>query len=1302
MTASPGAVILHVDDYPAGRHWVSQVLRRHGFAVVEATNGADALRLVHDQPDLVLLDVNLPDMHGFEVCRQIKADPASAGIPVLHLSSTAVEARDQVAGLQSGADGYLAAPVDPDVLVATIQAFVRARRAERVLRVQHAVARALAEAAGQDEVGPAILRAIGETMAWTWGALWEVDRPADLLRCTQTWQAPGVDLTDFATVSRNLTFALGVGLAGQVWSSGAPRWVADVRQESGFVRREVADRAGLRGACWFPVTDGAAILGVLEFFARAIAPPDDALIAAMAALGSQMGQVLQRKRAEATVRRERDFSDALLDTVGSLVLVLDRTGRIVRFNRACEMTTGYASAEVMGRPIWDTLLPAAEAEAVRGVFDRLLAGDFPNQFENHWVTRDGQHRLIAWTNTALLDSAGAVAYVIPTGIDVTEQRRSEMALRESEERFRATFDQSAVGIAHIRPDGRWLRMNQCLCDFLGYSREDLVDLTFQDVTHPEDLPADLALLERLLAGEIDSYVLEKRYIRRDRTIVWGHLTRSVVRDRTGAASYFISVVQDISDRVQAQTRLGARERQQAAAAALGQRALAVDDLAPLLQEAAARVADTMGVEYAVVLELQADGSALGVQAGVGWRDGLVGEAVVDAGGDSEVAYTLRSAEPVIVADLSRDQRFDGSPLLREHGIVAGISVVVAGRDRTFGILGAYTRERRTFTTDEVIFLQTIANVLGIAIERTQAEADRAESLAREEAARAQAEVEARYRGLLEAAPDAIVTVGADGAIALLNSQAEAMFGYRREELIGQPIEVLLPERFRERHVGYRTAYATKPHTRPMGVGYELYSRRKDGSEFPVEISLSPLKSAGGLLITSVIRDVSERKRAEAEREGLLIRAQTARAEVESAHRRVSFLADASRILSGSLDHEVTLETLARLAIPSFADMCQVDLIDSDGTVRRAIGAHVEASKEELLHQMQRLYPYDRRSPHPVLTVLETGQAAYFAGAPDSIVVSGARDATHLAMLRELAPRSIIIVPLVSRQNILGVISFAWCQPGRRYWPEDLALAEELARRAALAVDHARLYQLAQSAQSEAERRAAQMAEMNHLIAHDVRQPITIARIHSTLLKTAAERGDFDRVVVGAQAIDVATRRLDAMLRDLVDSAQLESGRVRIERELIELSTFLSETLQRLGGTLDVQRVRMEVREPVITSADPNRLERILGNLISNALKYGDSSSEVVVGVYRGEDEVLLLVADQGPGIAPEDLPHLFERGFRTAESAGKAEGLGLGLYITRMLVEAHGGRIWAESELGTGTTFYVALPHREVRETVRV
>jgi PAS domain S-box-containing protein len=313
--------------------------------------------------------------------------------------------------------------------------------------------------------------------------------------------------------------------------------------------------------------------------------------------------------------------------------------------------------------------------------------------------------------------------------------------------------------------------------------------------------------------------------------------------------------------------LTVRMRQQAAVADLGQRALKEDDLSMLMEETVARIAQTLEVEYVKVLELLPHKNTLLLRAGTGWKSGSVGRATVGTEKNSQAGYTLLSNEPIIVEDLRAESRFDGPQLLHDHGIISGMSVIIQGSDRPFGVLGAHTASRRTFTRDDAYFLRSAANVLAAAIERRQVEdalRHKTEELTALNATLEQrvAERATTVERLFEAAPDAKVLVNDAGTIERVNSQTETLFGYQREELLGQPVEILLPESLREQHPEHRLNYYTEPRIRPMGANLDLYGRRKDGTNFPVDIMLSPLQMDQERLVIAAVRDITERKQAE--------------------------------------------------------------------------------------------------------------------------------------------------------------------------------------------------------------------------------------------------------------------------------------------------------------------------------------------------------------------------------------------------------------------------------------------------------
>ncbi len=399
--------------------------------------------------------------------------------------------------------------------------------------------------------------------------------------------------------------------------------------------------------------------------------------------------------------------------------------------------------------------------------------------------------------------------------------------------------------------------------------------------------------------------------------------------------------------------------------------------------------------------------------------------------------------------------------------------------------------------------------------------------------------------------------------------------------------------------------------------------------------------------------------------------------------RLRFLAEASRLLAESMDYETTLKTVARLAVPDMADWCVIDLLQADGALARVAVEHRDPVRREAAHRLREFFPPSVDATSGPMHVARTGRTEFEPAIADPVLRQFAPEPERVRLLRELGMHSYISVPLATRDRTLGSITFFTEQP-RTFHADDVVMAEDLARRAATAIDHARLYE-------EATRAARGRDEMLAVVTHDLRTPLS-AIITAAALQLAASGNENSRSMRAyAETIERSAQHMNRLIRDLTDLGQIDAGRFAIEPAPHDVSLLLrhvADTLQPVAA-----RQRSEIRLDVAGSVPPvvcdgDRVIQVLSNLVSNAIKVGAPS--ITIRVERRGPVILFTVSDTGPGIAPRDLPFMFDRYWRAA--AAHYKGTGLGLPISKGIIDAHSGRIWVESQLGAGTRFFFTLP----------
>ncbi len=358
------------------------------------------------------------------------------------------------------------------------------------------------------------------------------------------------------------------------------------------------------------------------------------------------------------------------------------------------------------------------------------------------------------------------------------------------------------------------------------------------------------------------------------------------------------------------------------------------------------------------------------------------------------------------------------------------------------------------------------------------------------------------------------------------------------------------------------------------------------------------------------------------------------------------------------------------------------MVEEGDKVERLTVAHRDPSKAEACAKLAKLSLSSRNTLGR--SAIETGQSQLFSELTPEFLRAAAASPEHLALLEELAPRSAIAAPLVSTSGVLGALVLASSQPGR-YQPRDVALATELARRAAIAIENARLYEAAQLATQARDEALA-------IVAHDVRNPIATIHLAATMLEREFAKAETpDRAHV--QVILRAAKRANRLIQDLLDITRIEGGALSLAREPIIPKQVVAEAWEmlRLVASAASTALDLDVSEdlPPIW-ADHHRLLQVFENLIGNAIKFTPHGGRVTIGAAPGPDEVVFSVRDTGPGIPVDDQPRVFDR-FWQAQRADR-KGAGLGLPICRGIVEAHGGRIWVESTAGEGSTFSFTVP----------
>jgi two-component system NtrC family sensor kinase len=677
------------------------------------------------------------------------------------------------------------------------------KRTERRLAAQHATTKVLAESATLNEATPRILEAICESLGWELGAIWREDKSDGTLHCVETWHRPGTDLAEFEALTRRTQFSTGSGLPGRVWRTQQPAWIADVTQDSNFPRAPIAARAGVHGAFGFPILLKDELLGVIEFFSREIRKPDDDILHMMSSIGSQIGQFIERRRAEAALRDSEQRLQSILDNATAVIYAKDRQGRYILINRQFERLFHVTRQQVVGKTDYD-FFPQAMADAFTANDRQVLEATRALEFDEVAPQDDGVHAFLS-IKFPLSDDAGEPYAVCGISTDITDRKRAEEALKHERYLLHTLMENVPDAIYFKDAESRFIRINRALAEKDGLiDPSQAIGKTDFDFFAGEHAQRAFDDEQRVMHTGQPMVGKEEKETWPDGSVTWVLTTKLPLRDALGNTVGTFGISRDITNRKRAEQALRDSE-------ALYHSLVESLPLNVIRKDAEGRVT------FCNSLFCKSMSATL---------DQLVGKTDHDLFPQSLADKYRRDDEQVMgTGDVLETVEAHETPR-GDHLYVHVLKCPV--RDAQGEIVGT-----------QVMFWDVTA---------------------RKRAEDAVQNSERRYRQFTEGSQDAIVVANQEGIITLFNPSAQKTFGYDEAEMLGQPVTRLMPEQFYE---AFRAGFARFLKTRdPQVVGrtIEMRGLRKNAEIFPLDISLTALDVPEGVSFLAAIRDTTERHR----------------------------------------------------------------------------------------------------------------------------------------------------------------------------------------------------------------------------------------------------------------------------------------------------------------------------------------------------------------------------------------------------------------------------------------------------------
>jgi PAS domain S-box-containing protein len=538
--------------------------------------------------------------------------------------------------------------------------------------------------------------------------------------------------------------------------------------------------------------------------------------------------------------------------------------------------------------------------------------------------------------------------------------------------------------------------------------------------------------------------------------------------------------------------------------------------------------------------------------------------------------------------------------------------------------------------------------------------------------------------ILQGVGDGITAVDRKGNIIYANSAAAKAIGYSSgEELVGANTRDIMT-RF-EVYDADGNLLSTEKRTAARALRGETIigetfrvKALPTGEERWNVVSSQPVFDARGEVdfVINIFKDITESKKVNDA--------------IHKNQERLRFLAEASASFSKSIHYDETLKSLAKSLVPYLGDWCGIDMLREDGSLDRVVVVHADPAKLAFAQEVRKIFPHDPNATTGLAQVLKTGKPEFIPNLTWEMITATIQDKEKLDIVRKLDLRSIIIVPLIARGKTLGAITLVMSESDRRYTESDLEFADDIASRAALAVDNARLYKESQHA-------LALRDDFLSIASHELKTPVTSVKAFLQALEQRMgkpEQFDFKKNKEYMQLSIKQVDRLSSIINDLLDITRINKGNLEYNFKIMSIGPIVAEVVERMSVSFPSHIIACKLQDLTAkVRVDTLRFEQVLTNLITNAVKYSPPGSVIDVSTYSEGNQIFIAIKDQGMGISEDEQKLIFNRYYRTKDAiSSKVSGIGIGLYIVSQLIEAHNGTLTVQSSQGRGSTFIISLP----------